>query len=921
MLRRGGTLLRNAPSSASQRGNATRPLRWPPWSVTCACRTRRGAPVFHGATALSSALSSSPSSFLSSSTCVAARTFVWPSWLLRVPSATPPSEEEKQFRESAGPSFKFGISPPSSHGGEAKPSAETWKGDSTKADAASKPKEAAAEKGNDESVASPDSTSSTIVRLSNNETDMIHRVNMGERLETAAKGSKERKEQNPTSTSPSYHTAGSSAQRSASPAGAEGTQDNTHSTQDAFYCGGASNNNSSSSGSGSGTGTFVPEAATAKAASSRPPSTGNSSSNTGTTPPRQDGIQISEKASDIPMGRVVSKVWSYLWPRGEPKIKMLVAGSVFCVLLAKVLKVAVPFWFKTIVDLLAPATASAEAVTVAGPFAVGVFGCVVAYGICRITTSITEELKTVLFAPVGGHASTKLAMEMFDKLHTLDLNYHLNRETGVISKDLDRGSRAFWTLAYALLFMIVPTTFEMGLVCFALNTQAGPQFIGIALVAVMAYVSWTFMVTNWRAKFRTRYNALDSRVGGLIVDSLLNYETVKYFGTEAYESQRIRNETTNMNKQLVLLDQTMAALNFGQQLIFVTAGVLSLYLATCSVLSGALTVGDLVLVDALLMQLYMPLSYLGMIYREVQTSTQNMQAMIALLDQHSNVSNKTDANEYKYIDGTIELRDVTFEYQKELNRLVLRHLSLTIPGGKTVAFVGPSGSGKSTIFRLLFRFYDPTGGQVLLDGQPLDTLKMQSVRKYIGVIPQDTVLFNESVRYNIRYGRMDATDEEVEKAAKAASLHDTVMRMSDGYATSVGERGLKLSGGEKQRVSIARVVLADPPILLADEATSALDSTTEVNVMDTLKNATGRTRPRTIVLIAHRLTTVKEADIIFVLDGKGGLAEQGTHAELLRKGGLYSEMWLQQLRDRHRAEAKKDEKASSKDAGDATQSR
>ncbi|CBZ29709.1 putative ABC transporter [Leishmania mexicana MHOM/GT/2001/U1103] len=620
-----------------------------------------------------------------------------------------------------------------------------------------------------------------------------------------------------------------------------------------------------------------------------------------TTPPRLDGIQISENASDIPVGRVLWKMWTYLWPHGEPKIKMLVATSVVCVLVAKVLRVAVPFWFKTIVDLLAPATATAEAVTVAGPLTVGVFGCVVAYGICRITTFISEELKTVLFAPVGGHASTKLSMEMFNKLHQLDFDYHLSRETGVLSKDLDRGSRAFWSLAYVLLFMIAPTIFEMGLVCYALNSQAGPQFIGIALIAVFSYVAWTFSVTNWRSKFRTRYNALESRVGGLIVDSLLNYETIKYFGSEKYEAERIRKETENMNKKLVILDQTMALLNFGQQFIFVVASVLSLYLATCGVLTGAMTVGDLVLVDALLMQLYMPLSYLGMIYREVQSSTQNMQAMIALLDQKSSVKDKADAKEYKYIDGTIELREVTFEYKKELNRLVLRNLSLTIPGGKTVAFVGPSGSGKSTIFRLLFRFYDPTSGQVLLDGQPLDKLRMESVRKCIGVIPQDTVLFNESVWYNIRYGRMDATDAEVGAAARAASLHDTIARMSEGYNTSVGERGLRLSGGEKQRISIARVLLRDPPILLADEATSALDSMTELNVMETLKNATERTRRRTIVLVAHRLTTVKEADIIFVLDGKGGLAEQGTHAELLDKGGLYASMWHQQLSEQYQA--------------------
>ncbi|XQJ29849.1 ATP-binding cassette protein subfamily B, member 3, putative [Leishmania guyanensis] len=803
-----------------------------------------------------------------------ARTLVWPSWLLRTPNSTPPSEDEKKKKFQEETCGAFGIDDSRKATQSSSDAAATRTGGggagavgsheevATKNCSGSSKDETAGREHNKErdKRGCGNGSTGTVARLSEDEAEVIHRVTMGERVEAAEREVHER------------------PHRPLLPA------DQPASSGDAFSFKARQKRNPG--GAAAEPGALGKKEKTAAKI---------------TTPPRLDGIQISENASDIPVGRALWKVWTYLWPHGEVKMKVLVASSVACVLVAKVLRVAVPFWFKTIVDLLAPATATAEAVTVAGPFTVGVFGCVVAYGICRATTFISEELKTVLFAPVGGHASTKLAMEMFDKLHRLDLDYHLNRETGVLSRDLDRGSRAFWSLAYVLLFMITPTIFEMGLVCYALNTQAGPQFIGIALIAVVSYVAWTFSVTNWRSKFRTRYNALESRVGGLIVDSLLNYETIKYFGSEQYESERIRSETQNMNRQLVILDQTMALLNFGQQFIFVMASVLSLYLATCGVLTGALTVGDLVLVDALLLQLYMPLSYLGMIYREAQSSTQNMQAMIALLDQKSNVNDKVDAEEYTYLGGTIELRDTTFEYKKELSRLVLRNLSLTIPGGKTVAFVGPSGSGKSTIFRLLFRFYDPTSGQVLLDGQPLDRLRMESVRKYIGVIPQDTVLFNESVRYNIRYGRMDATDAEVEAAAKAASLHDTVVRMSEGYETSVGERGVKLSGGEKQRISIARVLLSDPPILLADEATSALDSMTELNVMETLKNATERTRQRTIILVAHRLTTVKEADIIFVLDGKGGLAEQGTHAELLRKGGLYAAMWCQQLSEQHPA--------------------
>ncbi|EPY18561.1 mitochondrial ABC transporter ATM [Strigomonas culicis] len=392
---------------------------------------------------------------------------------------------------------------------------------------------------------------------------------------------------------------------------------------------------------------------------------------------------------------------------------------------------------------------------------------------------------------------------------------------------------------------------------------------------------------------------------------MLNYETVKYFGSDRYESARIRAETTKMNRELVKLDQTVALLNFGQSLIFLFAGVLSLYWCTCGVVAGAMTVGDLVLVDALLMQLYLPLSYLGMIYREIQTATQNMQAMILLLDQQSRVVEAPDAVPYVYRNGTIELDRVCFQYKAGDGRHVLRDLSLVIPGGKTVAFVGPSGSGKSTIFRLLFRFFDPTAGELRVDGQPLARLQLESLRAAIGVVPQDTVLFNESVRYNIRYGRMTASDAEVEAVARRASLHETVARMSHGYDTSVGERGLKLSGGEKQRVAIARVLLEDSPILLADEATSALDSTTELNVMKTLRHATERAAPRTIILIAHRLTTVRDADIIFVLDGKGGLAEQGSHDALLAKGGLYASLWLQQLKDSRKAE--QEEGASEQD--------
>ncbi|CBH18790.1 ABC transporter, putative [Trypanosoma brucei gambiense DAL972] len=613
-------------------------------------------------------------------------------------------------------------------------------------------------------------------------------------------------------------------------------------------------------------------------------------------------VVTDEDSNKIPIYRVMGHVLHHLWPAGKPGYRALVVASVTCVVLAKVLKVAVPFWFKTIIDVLTNSTEVGACVTtVTEALHLGVFGLVVAYGISRLLSSFTEEMKSALFAPVGCHASTTIAMELFAKLHSLDLQYHLGRETGVLSKDLDRGSRAFWSLAHALLFMVIPTAFEVVLVCTVMKSCAGTPFILTAFSAVVLYIGWTYVVSNWRAEYRARFNKGDSRVGGLTVDSLLNYETVKYFGRESYEESRLRRETADMNHQLMRLDQSMSLLNFGQHAIFVLAALVSLYLSTCGVLAGSMTVGDLVLVDALLMQLYTPLSFLGMIYRDIQASTQNMQAMIALLDVQNSVKQKANAKALELVSGTIELRDVCFAFKTGGDdRFVLRNLSLAIPGGSTVAFVGPSGSGKSTIFRLIYRFYDPLSGSVLIDGQPLTDLQIPSFREAIGVIPQDTVLFNESLRYNICYGRPDATEEEMIRAAKVACIHDSIMNMSDKYDTVVGERGLKLSGGEKQRIAIARVVLSNPPILLADEATAALDSVTEMHVMQQLRDAGGKRR--TLILIAHRLTSIMSADKIFVLDGKGSLSESGTHEELLQRGGLYSELWSKQLHDAHRAE-------------------
>lgn len=652
-------------------------------------------------------------------------------------------------------------------------------------------------------------------------------------------------------------------------------------------------------------------------------------SSTDSKPP-DDALLLGEEkmkaieSESIPIRRVMQMVWEQLWPRGQWKIKALVVLSVGCVLGAKVLKVMVPFALKGIIDSLSPASVAAtsavgsQLVTAVGPFSLTAFGFLIAYTFCRAAGSITDEMKNVFFAPVGSAGSCNLAMQMVQKMHSLDLPFHLNRETGALTKDLDRGTRAFWSLSYALLFLVLPTMFEMVLVGGALYSQGGGYFIGIAITAVSAYIVWTIAVSNWRAKFRARFNYYDSRVSGKIVDSILNYETVKYFGSEQFECQRIESELKNMNQQLVILDQTIALLNVGQQLIFVTAAVLSLYLSTCAVLAGTMTVGSLVLVDGLLMQIYLPLSYLGMIYRDVQTAMQNMMAMIVLMDTECTVKDEPDAVPYVFEGGAIEFRDVHFEYpqkvevktpgseagpEKETVAVkkhmggVLKGLSLTIPGGSVVAFVGASGCGKSTIFRLLFRFFNPTRGVVLLDGQPLRSLQIDSVRRSIGVIPQDPVLFNDSVRYNIAYSSPTASHEAVQKAASLAQIDEAIERMPEGYDSSVGERGCKLSGGERQRVAIARALLDSRPILLADEATSALDGRTEERVMEALRRPTMSGRRRTVLMIAHRLTTVKEADIIFVLRD-GSVAEYGTHEQLLALGGYYSEQWRQQEKEK-----------------------
>ena len=600
---------------------------------------------------------------------------------------------------------------------------------------------------------------------------------------------------------------------------------------------------------------------------------------------------VGGRLAGSPFVKLVVAVFKQLWPSHSWNIRLRVLLCISFVIVTKVTKVAVPVLFKCVVDNLT-AHNSASSALVYGPVTLSLFAVVLAYGIVRLVSVGTFEAKSAVFASVSATAANSIAMQLFTKLHRMDISFHQNKHLGQLSRELDRGSRAFAQVVYVTMFMIVPVSFEVVLVCFMLQKAAGLAFVGTAVGAVGVYIVWTLVLTNRRIEQRDQFNAADNHVQGLIIESLVNWETIKYFGAEELEYGKVREATYNMNCLHATLDRSLSLLSFGQQGVFSIAATFSLYLSVTAVASGTMTVGMLVLVDSLLMQLYFPLHFLGTIYRELTTSVQNMQKTMALLESEERFSSPKDAVPFKFKGGEIAFDGVS--YQCPDGTPVFDHLSLRIAGGSYVGIVGPSGSGKSTLFHLLFRFYDPQAGRIFVDGQDISEVQLPSLRKYIGVVPQDTVLFNDTIMYNIRYGKPDATEDEVIRAARRAHIHDAIVEFPDGYQSLVGERGSKLSGGEKQRIAIARVLLKDSPIILADEATSALDTSMEAKVMRTLKEESAGGK-RTIVMIAHRLSMVKDADCIFVLSKNGSLAEHGTHEELLSKGGLYCSMWKQQL--------------------------
>jgi ATP-binding cassette, subfamily B, heavy metal transporter len=582
-------------------------------------------------------------------------------------------------------------------------------------------------------------------------------------------------------------------------------------------------------------------------------------------------------------------LWPYIWPSDRTDLKMRVVWSMVLLLLAKLATLAVPFTFKWAIDALtgantAPVQSSNwELWLIASPLLM-----TLGYGGLRVLMAVLTQWRDGIFARVAMHAVRKLAYLTFVHMHELSLRFHLERKTGGLTRVLERGRAGIEVIVRMVILQLAPTIVEVALLTAVLMWQFDWRYVLATMITVVVFMYFTYLATEWRIEIRRRMNDSDTEANTKAIDSLLNYETVKYFGAEEREAQRYDRSMERYERASVKTYTSLAVLNTGQAIIF-TAGLTAIMLmCAAGVRNGTHTVGDFVLVNAMMIQLYQPLNFMGMVYREIKQAIIDIEKMFNVLARKPEIKEVPGARPLTVTSGNLRFEDVRFSYDPE--RPILKGLSFEVPAGKTVAIVGPSGAGKSTISRLLFRLYDVSGGRILIDGQDIRNVTQSSLRASIGMVPQDTVLFNDTIRYNIRYGRWDASDAEVEQAAQLAQIDGFIRMSPKGYETQVGERGLKLSGGEKQRVAIARTVLKGPPILMLDEATSALDSHTEREIQDALERVS---RNRTSLVIAHRLSTIVGADEIIVLD-QGRIVERGTHPALLASGGLYASMWNRQ---------------------------